>query len=259
MITSHWWTNGTCHQLIFLPKDKDSKTISDARSLLGLVCNFDFILSHCILKFILSNTNALSKYLQGKSVDVLNARRNTDLTIATLQSCREELHVNNVWEKAQMISNKIKTWMEERAPQIEFKYAHLPRGKQSARLEALVGAIATPQPLLMLQSHYRTNFYYKGLDQIIVELKYRFQSKDNDIANFYDLNYDLIEWDRRLFMRFLKDHPEITTETASDLVDVWYKHQLKEFLPHFSEIAEIFAAIPALPCTAERSFSTLRR
>ena len=83
--------------LIFLSKDKDSKTSSDGRSLLGSVCNFDYILSHCILKFILSNTNALSKYLQGKSVDVINARRNADLTIATLQSCREELHFNNVW------------------------------------------------------------------------------------------------------------------------------------------------------------------
>ena len=47
--------------LILLSKDKDSKTSSDARSLLISFCNFDFILSHCILKIILSNTNALSK------------------------------------------------------------------------------------------------------------------------------------------------------------------------------------------------------
>ena len=180
-------------------------------------------------------------------------------------------------KKVQMISNKIKTWIEEGAPQIEFKYAHIPRGKPSARLRVLVGEIATSQPQLMLQSHYRIYFYHKGLGQIIVELKYRFQSKDNDIlcalgdiclgdepkiskiANFYDLIYDLIECDRRLFTRFLKDQPEITIETASDLVDVLYKHELKEFLPHFSEIAEIFAAISASSCTAERSFSTLRR
>ena len=66
----------------------------------------------------------------------------------------------------------------------------------------------------MLQSYYRINLYCKGLDQIIAELKYRFQSKDNDIIcalgyislkdepkivsfskmeNFYDLKYDLIE------------------------------------------------------------------
>ena len=128
----------------------------------------------------------------------------------------------------------------------------------------------------MLQSHYRINLYCKGIDQIIAELIYRFHSKDNDILcalgyinlkdepkiesfskmeNFYDLNYDLIEWDRRLFTRFQKDHPEITIETAS--VDVLYKDELKEFLPHFSEIGEIFGAIPALSW-AERSFSTLR-
>ena len=132
-----------------------------------------------MLKFTLSNTNALSKYLQGKSVDVINALRNADITISTLQSCWEKLHFNNVWKKVQMISNKIKTWIEEGAPQIEFKDAHLPCGKPSAGLQALVGEIATPQ--LMLQSHYRINFYCKGLDQSIAELKYCFQSKDNDI------------------------------------------------------------------------------
>ena len=55
-------------------------------------------------------------YLQGKSVDVINARRNADLAIATLQSWREELHFYNVWKQAQMISNKIKTWIGEGEP-----------------------------------------------------------------------------------------------------------------------------------------------
>ena len=130
-------------------------------------------------------------------------------------------------KKAQMISNKIKTWIEEGTPQIEFKYAHLPRDKPSARLQALVGEIATPPTSI----NVTISLSDQGLDQIIAELKYRFQSKDNDIlcalgdiclrdepkienfskiANFYDLNYDLIECDRRLYTRFLKDHPEIT-------------------------------------------------
>ena len=130
-------------------------------------------------------------------------------------------------KKAQMISNKIKTWIEERTPQIEFKYAHLPREKPSARLQALVGEMATPPTLI----NVTISLSDQGLDQIIAELKYRFQSKDNDIlcalgdiclrdepkienfskiANFYDLNYDPIECDRRLYTRFLKDHPEIT-------------------------------------------------
>ena len=110
----------------------------------------------------------------------MRSASNADLTIATLQSCREELHFDNIWEKAEMISNNIKSWIEE-APQIEFKDAHLPRTRPSARLQALIGEIATPQPQLMLRSHYRVNFFYKGLDRIIAELKYRFQSKDNDI------------------------------------------------------------------------------
>ena len=80
-------------------------------------------------------------------------------------------------QKTQMISNKIKTWIEEGAPQIEFKDAHLPRGKPSARLQALVGEIATPPTSI----NVTISLSDQGLDQIIAELKYRFQSKDNDI------------------------------------------------------------------------------
>ena len=47
--------------------------------------------------------------------------------------------------------------------------------------------------------------------------------------------------------------------SASDLVEMLHKHKFYDLLPQFSHIANIFATIPASSCTAERSFSALRR
>ena len=76
--------------LLVLSTDKDVKTYSESRSLLHAICDFQFILGLCVLKIILSNTSSLSAYLQGKTVDVVTARRNANLTLETLRSCRNE-------------------------------------------------------------------------------------------------------------------------------------------------------------------------
>ena len=118
-----------------------------------------------------------------------------------------------------------------------------------------------------------------GLDQMIGELMYRFQGRDNIICDlgkicigenaktdqsekvpkFDNLNSELLQCDYRLWKGFLKDHMDIHAETASDLVNLLFKHKRFTFLPQLSQIATISAAIPATSSTAERSFSTLRR
>ena len=157
--------------LMFLMRDKDSdaKTSSDAQCLLGVICTFNFIFSLCVLKFILANTNALCKYFQGKSVDVFNARKKVNMTISTLQKWRYELHFANIWEKAKIISSNIKTWDNDDAPEIEFKEPCLPRGRTSVQDQDL-------------ESYYRVKCFYKGMDEVIGELTYRFQGRDNDIV-----------------------------------------------------------------------------
>ena len=58
---------------------------------------------------------------------------------------------------------------------------------------------------------------------------------------------------------FLATHDYIKVMNASDLVGVLYEHELSDMLPHFSKCMEIFVAIPASSCSAERSFSCLGR
>ena len=52
--------------LLTLSSDKDPKTYSESRALLTAICDLEFIFGLCVLKVILSNTNSLCRYLQGK-------------------------------------------------------------------------------------------------------------------------------------------------------------------------------------------------
>ena len=91
------------------------------------------------------------------------------MTISTQQKCRYELHFANMWEKAKIISSNIKTWINDDAPEIEFKEPCLPRGRTSVQDQDL-------------ESYYRVKFFYMGMDEVIGELTYRFQGRDNDIV-----------------------------------------------------------------------------
>ena len=269
--------------LIFMKNDPDCKSAavcSDARNLLISICSFEFLFSLAVLKFILLNTNGLSKYLQGKNVDVFNARKFADMTISTLSSCREESHFDLIWEKVKIISEKVKRWIDEE-PDIDFQDPILPRArKPSTRQQALVGEDSTDhyQPP-DASSKYRIEFY-SGMDAVLGELRYRFQGRDNDmlcalghvclseevtenhfstVAEFYKVNLELLKCEHRLFRKFVESHPEYSVKTATDLVEILFQHELSEIIPLFSSMATIFACIPASSCSAERSFSTLRR
>ena len=70
--------------LLTLSNDKDSKTYSDARSLLTAISAFQFVFGLCLLKVILSNTSNLNTFLQAKDMDVITARKIAEMTIQTL-------------------------------------------------------------------------------------------------------------------------------------------------------------------------------
>ncbi len=61
--------------LLVLTTDKDQNTYRDSKALLNAVGDFHFVFGLLDLKIILSNTDALSKYLQGKDVDGATAKK----------------------------------------------------------------------------------------------------------------------------------------------------------------------------------------
>ena len=64
--------------MLELRDDKDAKTSSDANSLLNAICDFEFVLCLVCLRVILSNVNALCRYLQSSTMDVISARKTAE-------------------------------------------------------------------------------------------------------------------------------------------------------------------------------------
>ena len=123
--------------LLTLSSDKDPKTYSERRALLTAICDLEFIFGLCVLKVILGNTNSLCRHLQGKTVDVISARRNADMTIQTLRQCRSEESFNSVSQIASAMGLNMKKWPTN--SQFELREARAPRQTPSHRLQALVG------------------------------------------------------------------------------------------------------------------------
>ena len=165
--------------LLTLSSDKDPETYSESRALLIAICDWEFIFGLCLLKVILSNTSSLSRYLQGKTVDVISARRNADMTIQTLRQCRNEESFNSVWQIASAMGLKIKKWLTN--SQFELREARAPRQTPSRRLQALVGEHGQRQTQLTPESYHRINTYYASIDKVLSELELRFRGNDQEI------------------------------------------------------------------------------
>ncbi|XP_078368944.1 zinc finger MYM-type protein 1-like isoform X2 [Oculina patagonica] len=268
--------------LLVLSTDKDAKTYSESRSLLHGMCDFQFVLGLCVLKIILSNTSSLSAYLQGKTVDVISARRNANLTLATLRSCRNEESFTSVWKLCECIGNKMKSWISD--SEFSFRDARVPRRQPSTRLQALVGEtmqnVNAAAPPSKPEDYHRVNTFYTSLDKVLAEIETRFSGNDQDVlcalgditlsdsptsasldrvARHYNLDRELLQADQRLFCQFKAAHVEKSIKTPAEVIEVLSKNSLYEMTPEFSKVASILAVIPATSCSAERSFSGLRR
>ena len=151
--------------LLTLSSQEDPNTCSESRALLTSICDLDFIFGVCELKVILSHTNSLCRYLQGRTVDVISARRNDDMTIQTLRQCRSEESFNSVWKIVSAMGLKMKRWLAN--SQFELLEARAPRQTPSYRPQALVGEHAQRQKQLTPESHHRINTYYASIDKAL--------------------------------------------------------------------------------------------
>ena len=263
--------------LLTLSSDKDPKTLSESRALLAAICDWEFIFGLCLLKVILSNTSSLSRYLQGKTVVVISARRNADMTIQTLRQCRNEESFNSVWQIASAMGLKIKKWLTN--SQFELREARAPRQTLSPRLQALVGEHAQRQTQLTPESYDRINTYYASIDKELSELELRFRINDQEIlcalgnicnsdtpdkecfsriAKVYNIDGEILEAEQKMYASFRRVRG-LGYMTVSEILETMHENDLFDIFPEFSKVVHILAVIPATSCSAERSFSALRR
>ena len=264
--------------LLELSSNKDSKTYTDSRALLVAICDMDFIIGLCLLRIILSNTHRLSQYLQRKDVDVISARKIANMTMETLCRCRSEDQFNIVWNMASLMGLKIKFLLSNTG--FELREARVPRHRPSRRLEALVGESSKDHVEVTSESHHRVNTYYPSIDKVLSELELRFSGNDQDIihalgdvcqnkdpkvesfalvAQFYGIDQEILQVEQKMFTSFRQEHGFPEGQKVAEVLQLMQENDLFDMLPEFAKVMVILAVIPATSCSAERSFSALRR
>ena len=162
-----------------------------------------------MLNKVLSHTTKLSDYLQGRKLDIRAARDNVQLTIDTLESLRCEEEFKLIWKAATAKADTLQSLLaQDETSDHEFVGAKVPR---SARWEGDT------------MSFFRVTEYFPMLDKIINQLKFRFKNKESQIvydlasviedeevseevvrkvAEYYDLDADLMLSEQRMFIQF---------------------------------------------------------
>ena len=265
--------------LIKLSEDKDSKTYTDARSLLNCMLNLDFIFGLCVLRVILMNTSNLNSYIQGKKMDIATLRKNANMTITTLKRCRTDDDFDNMWELTSKLSEKVQEVIRDTS--FKFKDPSTKRSRKvSRRLQDLVGEERAETNTLQEQKdRYRIDTYFTSLDYVVSELESRFSENDFEllcnlsevilnpspkdecydmVSSHYKIDKDLLIVEHNLFFSFI-ENTDISLETPGDVLRTMFENEQLNFLPHFSKAVRIFNIVPVTSCSAERSFSALRR
>ncbi|XP_068703729.1 zinc finger MYM-type protein 1-like [Montipora foliosa] len=230
--------------LVTLSKDRDPKTYSESNSLLHSICDFEFVYGLMVLKLILSNTDNLSRYLQGQQMDVITAKKTADAVVKTLSNCRNEESFTLMWSHADIIAQKNQN-----------------RNRGYA---------------IYLQ---RCQVYYTSIDKVVSELQSRFEGNDQEVlcalgeivisrspsinniqtvSNFYGVDSEMLSSEKSSFENYDCGDP-FQRKNAAMMVKTMHQNGLHDILPVLYKVASILATIPATSCSAERSFSAHRR
>ena len=79
------------------------------------------------------------------------------------------------------------------------------------------------------------------------------------VSQFYDVDSDLLRSEKVIFKEINANHAYAQTKNAAVIVKRMYENGVSEVLPVLYKVFSILVTIPATSCSAERSFSALRR
>jgi len=144
-----------------LVNDNDRVTSSGAKSLLTVI-PFEFILTMILNKNIFAITTPLSNYLQSKSIDFIQALNLVDAS-------KEKLTTMRCDAEFELTVNEAKRFAEKyNISELSFKETR-PRKKKRMPGENIYDKVS-----ISAFDRYRTNTYFKVLDQIISSINSRF-------------------------------------------------------------------------------------
>ena len=156
--------------LALLMKERDAQVSSKARAILKSIYSEEFIFGVTLLDTILTPTNKLSDFLQGRNVDMRKAREMVQLLVSTLEGMRSEKSFDELWHISHKKAEELKLFVDEDdnlEVYFDFEEAKVPRKLKW-----------TKSP----KEYFRVNHYEASLNKIIEVLNVRFLDKDKDIV-----------------------------------------------------------------------------
>lgn len=250
--------------LSFLEQMKAEKTDDSgkANGFLKYLEGFEFyFLSLCTIK-VLERIEILNKELQKSDLCVKESHEKVKLVLDAMLEIRE-CGFDTLWENA-----------TANAKDLDLEKPQLPRTRRAPkRLEkAAVHQFNGPE------DYYR-KIYFEMVDQVISSLNNRFQSETIEFLNscenfvlgketesavitdFYrdDFYPNTLQLHRDMFLDIVRQR-NLQVKNLGDVVRVLKNDQpLAKLLSELAKLVRLLLTIPASSCTAERSFSALRR
>lgn len=247
--------------------DDDTFAGPDASSLLKSIETFDFIFCLNLLKFVLNETNILSKYLQTPSINYSSVQLMAQQTINTFKDSRTQDKFNSLWLETQDIVEKYN--LEE---------AKLPRER---KIPIKIGGGKSQQNSINVKDHYLINVFYVVLDIIIADIEERFKENNlnllnamndvltsdlpdvasyNLVSNTYGVDNSELQSEVNIFNRMFKQSQNDMKETALNRrISYLLSNNIEVGFPLYAQILKLLLTLPTNTATCERSFSTLKR
>ena len=262
-----------------LTNECDAKVSSEARCLLIAVLDFDFIFGLSLLKIILPHTSHLSSVVQSVDIDIVKVKENAELTIQTLESCRNDEAFDAIWQLTDQRIDMIKELLDLEDINLDFKEAKLPRQRPSRRRLNQQELRSENHEFTDLVTYNKITHYFPALERIIGELKRRFSENDSavvcslgklistvkpadedfkTVAGHFELCEDSLKTDHIILSHVKKNYLP-----PSCCVHTMFEHLVANktlmMMPELGKVVKILSVIPATSCSCERSFSCLRR
>ncbi|XP_068675681.1 52 kDa repressor of the inhibitor of the protein kinase-like [Montipora foliosa] len=240
-----------------LSDDGDGK----ARGYLCSIKQFDFIIALCATEHVLSNTVSLSKMLQGKNVDLVEAAKEASVVINVMKVERDDPSVwKELYERGKQLADDVD--IEPRIPRTA--------GRQQHRVN-----IPAETPGM----YWQRAVYFPLVDHLVQELTDRLLSQEDrflgqylvpaklnafnsgvqgklyetyktDLSEKKDFDNEILRWQTK-WSHSTEEKPVALTETL--------QHANPDLYPNVVTIITILLTMPVSTATPERSFSTMRR
>ena len=258
--------------LTFISEEDTSKSGADANSLFLNVSTFQFFFYIKLLTALLEVTNVLSEYLQHEQINMREAKEVADSSILTLEGFRTDEKFNNFWTEA------CKAMTDHDLQEPTLGRSHRPP-RRIAEGSSSGDAFSDAKQL------YRVT-YYELLDVLLEELKSRFKEQEvsvlismehifvgaysdtepsedslQNLVTFYrsDIDERRLRNELKVFYTFVKQHVSaIPRDPIVQLAQLLVQSGLSVF-PQVAQLLRLYFLVPVSSCSAERSFSCLRR